>query len=209
MYSIPIRTLAAALAVALAAGTGDASAQNAPVAATPPDALQPGDAVRVEIWKEPELSGHFTVDASGALVLPKLGRLQATSLSAGELVARITEGFLGFLNHTSVQVVPLRRIRILGAVRDPGLFPVEPTMTVGDALALAGGATDAAQPRRMELVRDGQRVTYEITTATRIADAPLRSGDEIYVPERSWLMRNPGFIAAGVGALTLLVTVLR
>jgi protein involved in polysaccharide export with SLBB domain len=202
-----IRTAAAAAALVLF-GVAEASAQSAP-AAGPPNALQPGDAVRVEIWKEPELSGQFTVDATGALVLPKLGSMQATTVSAEDLVARIREGFLGYLNHTSVNVVPLRRIRILGAVRNPGLFPVEPTMTVADALALAGGATEAAQPRKMELVRAGERVTYELTTTTRIADAQLRSGDEIYVPERGWIMRNPGFIAAGIGALTLLITVVR
>jgi polysaccharide export outer membrane protein len=196
------------LALCLAVFAAGADAQSAP-AVDPPDALQPGDAVRVQIWKEPELSGEFTVDADGELVLPKLGRLRATSLPVDVLVERITTEFLAFLNHTSVQVVPLRRVRILGAVRNPGLYPVEPTMTIADALALAGGATDMARSRRMELVRAGERVVYELSATTRIADAPLRSGDQIYVPERSWFLRNPGIIAAGAGALTLLITVLR
>src|SRR6266704_165227 len=40
--------------------------------------IRPGDVVRLRIWREPDLSGEFTVDETGTVVLPKLGAVTIT-----------------------------------------------------------------------------------------------------------------------------------
>jgi len=40
---------------------------------------------------------------------------------------------------------------------------------------------------------------YELNRDALIADTPLRSGDELFVPQRSWLSRNAGLVLAGIG----------
>ena len=103
-----------------------------------------------------------------------------------------------FLQHQSIDVTLLRRVQVLGAVRNPGLYPVDATMTISDALALAGGATSDGRPDRVELVRDGKRIESELGPETRLSGAAIQSGDQLFVPERSWLARNTGLVAAGL-----------
>jgi hypothetical protein len=44
--------------------------------------------------------------------------------------------------------------------------------------------------------------------ATRLADTPIRTGDQLYVPQRSWISRNGGLFAASLSAATTLVVAL-
>jgi protein involved in polysaccharide export with SLBB domain len=97
-------------------------------------------------------------------------------------------------------VVFLRRVQILGAVRNPGLYPLDPTLTVGDALAVAGGTTPDGNPDRLELRRGNVRLPLQINPRTRVADSPIRSGDQLYVPERRWSARNAGILATVIAA---------
>ena len=172
--------------------------------------LIPGDVVRVRVWREPDLSGEFAVDETGAVVLPRLGRVAVAGEPPAALRDRIARGYLAFLNHTSVEVTLLRRVQVLGAVRNPGLYPVDATMTLGDALALAGGTTPQGHPDRVVLVhRDGGGGTV-VSRRTLIGDTPLRSGDQLFVPERSWVTRNTGVVVGMVtAALGLLATIAR
>ena len=48
------------------------------------------------------------------------------------------------------------RVRIGGAVRNPGFFNVDPTLTVSGALAMAGGPTPQGQLDKVWVFRDGE-----------------------------------------------------
>jgi polysaccharide export outer membrane protein len=172
--------------------------------------IRPGDVVRVRIWREPDLSGEFTVDETGTVVLPKLGAWTITGESAGALRADLVRAYEKFLSHSAVEVTVLRRLLVLGAVRNPGLYTVDQTMTVDDGLALAGGATPLGSPNRVELLRHGQKLPVRLTLRTQLGDPSIRSGDQLYVPERSWINRNPGVFVGIVSAVaTTLVLALR
>lgn len=157
--------------------------------------LRPGDVIRLSIWREPELSGEFVIDRSGAVVLPKIGPTAAADFSPDSLEAHLRQEYDRYLRNPSIEIVFLRRINILGAVRSPGLFSVDPTMSLRDVLALAGGVLSNGQQDRIELVRGETRLVTNVSGDTRIADLGLRSGDQLYVPERTWLSRNAGVIA--------------
>ncbi|HEX2092213.1 MAG TPA: polysaccharide biosynthesis/export family protein [Longimicrobiaceae bacterium] len=206
MFSIHRCLVQGLLCLAMLLAPGAASAQSA----GPADPLRPGDMVRLRIWREPELSGDFPVDEDGVVVLPRIGPLRVAGESPARLQERLVGAYQEFLQHNSIDVVLLRRVQVLGAVRNPGLYPLDPTMTISDALALAGGPTSEGRPNRVELVRDGKRVPVKLSTNTRIASSPIRSGDQLFVPERGWLSRNPGIAAAVVtGAISVLVSLVR
>lgn len=164
--------------------------------------LKPGDVVRLKIWREPDLSGDFLVDEHGGVVVPKLGRIQVVGLSPDSLKSQLIDAYSVYLRNPSIEVVLLRRITILGGVRNPGLYPVDPTMTLAEAYALAGGIAPEGKLNEVELVRGGQRTSYKISETTRIADTPLQSGDQLYVPTRSWLSRNTWVVTAAIGTTT-------
>ncbi|HYW05479.1 MAG TPA: SLBB domain-containing protein [Longimicrobium sp.] len=174
------------------------------------DTLRPGDLIRLRIWREPDLSGDFPVNENGAAILPRIGRVQVLDEPTARLQARVIAAYEEFLQHSSIEVVFLRRVQVLGAVRTPGLYPVDPTMTVADAVALAGGATGEGDPRRVELIRGGRRVDVQLSADTRMASSAIQSGDQLFVPERSWLRRNTGLIiGSATGALSLLIALIR
>lgn len=179
-----------------------------PVSQAGEERPRPGDVIRLRIWREPDLSGEFMIDETGEVVLPKLGRMNVTGETARSLETRLVGGYAKFLTHSSIEVALLRRVQVMGAVRNPGLYPVDATMTVADALALAGGAIPTGDPNKVELVRDGKRQAGRLLGSTRIAQSEIRSGDQLYVPERSWLSRNTGVVASGVTAgVSLLIAI--
>jgi protein involved in polysaccharide export with SLBB domain len=168
-------------------------------------ALKPGDVVRLKIWRETDLSGDFLVDERGTVTLPKLGPTQVVGLSPDSLKTQLISSYSVYLRNPAIDVLLLRRITILGGVRNPGLYPVDPTMTLADAYALAGGISPEGKLNEVELVRDNQRTSYKLSGTTRIADTPLRSGDQLYVPTRSWLARNTWVVTAAIGTTTTIM----
>lgn len=191
-----------------------ASAQQSPAAngVSSPDSisvLRPGDVIRLRIWREPDLSGDFPVDPTGVAVLPKIGPTAVTNQFPAALKTKLIAAYAEYLNHPSIEVTFLRRVQVLGAVRNPGLYPVDPTMTIGDAVALAGGATPDGDSKRLALIRNGVKLPHTLSHGTRIADSRIQSGDEIFVPERSWMSRNPGIVATMITATVSLFVALR
>lgn len=168
-------------------------------------ALRPGDAVRLRVWREPDLSGDFPVNESGIVVLPKLGPRRVATEHPDSLKQWILASYSEVLRNPSVEVLLVRRIQVLGAVRNPGLYPVDPTMTVADAIALAGGTTPQGRSNAVELRRQGQRVPGKLAGRLLIGESPIRSGDQIFVPERSWVSRNPGIVMGALGLVTTII----
>lgn len=182
-----------------------AGSASAPVARDTLNLPRPGDMVRLKIWREPDLSGDFSIDETGVVVFPRIGPLRVTTESAGSLREKLINAYKPYLTHTSIDVTLLRRVQVLGAVRNPGLYPVDPTMTIGDAVAVAGGATPQGNPDRLELVRHGKRLSVDLSPGTRIGESQIRSGDQLYVPERNFIARNPIIVGSAIAATASLL----
>jgi polysaccharide export outer membrane protein len=197
---LSLAILATPVGPVAAQSAAGAQAQARPWAEQP---LRPGDIIRLRIVREPEMSGEFPINEEGVAVLPRLGRTPVTGESPRQLEARLVREYSRYLQQPAVEVTLLRRVQVLGAVRSPGLHPVDATMSVSDVLALAGGTTAQGDPDRIELVRGGERIQVRLSANTRIIDSPIQSGDQIYVPERSWFSRNSGIIAAGLTSLLI------
>jgi protein involved in polysaccharide export with SLBB domain len=170
--------------------------------------LRPGDGLRVRVWREPDLSGDFTVDESGVVTLPKLGPIRVGDESVAVLKARIVSSYAKYITQP-VEVTPLLRVRVLGEVRTPGLYKVEPGMTLNDAIALAGGTTSSGRADRVNLIRNGRSVDAVLSPNAVLAESPLQSGDQLFVPERSWMSRNPGILYGAISAVATIVWAFR
>ena len=203
------RPLHLALAFALLAAPVPASAQQeqaVPVNARVNVVLSPGDRVRLKVWREPDLSGDFQVDEDGIVVFPKVGRMYVQQISTDSLKAMLIALYAESLRSPSVEVTVLRRVSVLGSVRAPGLYYIDPTNTVADALALAGGVSPDGKQDQFELIRAGKRLPIKLTQDSRLADSPMQPGDQLWVPERSWLSRNAIVVSAAVTSLAIILT---
>ncbi len=206
-----LRSLIVLLGLAVIGST--LAAQSAPAtdpASETQGVLRPGDQIKLSIWREPDLSGEFQVHEHGEVVFPKIGPMRVTTLSPDSLKRTLLDAYSVYLRNPSIEITLLRRVQVLGAVRNPGLYPVDPTMTLGDVIAKAGGSTPQGNTKKFELRRGSERIRATFTADTRVADTPLRSGDQLFIPERGWLSRNTWVVAAGLSATTtILVAVLR
>lgn len=182
-----------------------------PVAAAP-DAtpLAPGDAIRTTFWREPQMNGEYRVDELGSVLLPLLGARSVQGMVPAQLKSQLAIDYGRQLRSPQdVQIVLLRRVRVLGAVKQPGLYLVDPTMNLGDVIALAGGATPNGKLKDIRITRNGRKIRSDLDERTQVGEQ-LQSGDQILVPERSWFSRQGVFLLAGsISAIGVLVSQLR
>jgi polysaccharide export outer membrane protein len=200
--------------VALVVGTGlslDSAAAQAGTSTSGASAkvvLQPGDRVRLKVWREPDLSGDFDVADDGFVVFPKVGRIDLRQITTDSLTSLLLAGYSGSLRNPSVEITVLRRVNVQGSVRSPGLYYVDPTITVSGALAMAGGISPEGNRNRIELLRGGDSRPIRLVRESRLTDTSLQSGDQLMVRERSWLARNTGFVSAGLTAAAVVFAAL-
>lgn len=173
-------------------------------------AAQPGDKVRVKIYREEELSGEFVVPEDGIVVFPKIGSVSVNKMSTDSLHNLLIAQYSKSLRDPAIEVTVLRRVNVVGSVRSPGFYYADPTVTVKGALALAGGVTPEGNKNKLDLLRAGQHTAVSLSNMGTIADSPVQSGDQVSAPEKSWLSRNTALVVSGVTGLALvLVTIIR
>lgn len=167
--------------------------------------LNPGDLVRVQIWREEDLSGEFLVDESGMVTLPLIGEKRVAGIPIRRLRTELLEAYRVHLRNASINITPLRRINVLGEVARPGLYPVDPTVSLAGVVALAGGATSTGDIRKIRIVRDGTVLMERAGAAETLNTLELRSGDQIFVDRRGWFDRNSTFVVSALLSITGIV----
>jgi protein involved in polysaccharide export with SLBB domain len=158
--------------------------------------LGPGDGLRLRIYREPDLSGEYVVDERGVVVLPKIGEWRVTGIPADSVRGAIRAALRQFLATESIEITPFRRVAVTGAVLKPGLYPVDPSMSVADALILAGGVAPIGKERVVELRMAGAQAGTEISAETRVWDTGAGGTRQLHVPQKPWAQRNGTLLAS-------------
>lgn len=171
--------------------------------------LLPGDAVKIQIWREPDLSGEFIVDEQGVVTFPLLGKRNVTQIPVVQLRDRLTEEYAKELKNPSVTITPLRRVYVMGEVNHPGLYTVDPTISLAGAVALAGGATPLGNLDNLRVVRKGTVILEKVSASSTLSTVDIRSDDQVFVDRRGWFDRNSTFAASALLSIaTLAITLL-
>jgi polysaccharide export outer membrane protein len=171
--------------------------------------LRPGDAVRLEVRDEPTLTAEYPVDVDGLVLLPMVGIVPVAGRAFSDVQRDVLEAFRRELASPVIRLTPVLRIAVLGEVVRPGLIPVDPTLTLADILASAGGLSPSANRSDISLIRDGQRVLTTTAEEVALVRTPLLSGDQIFVGRHSWLQENVSIlVGGGVSVIAALVTAL-
>jgi polysaccharide biosynthesis/export protein len=146
--------------------------------------LRPNDQIRVQVYNEPNISGDYKIDGGGTVSIPLAGRLRAAGLTTAQLERSIVlhvDGSLLKDPHVNVQVSTFSPFFVRGEVKQPGQFQYMPGLTVGDAVAMAGGYTYRADESAAFVRRSGG-AQEEVRTLS--FDTPISPGDNIRIPER-------------------------
>lgn len=178
------------------------AAQNGSVA---PVRLGPGDQIRLEIQDEPELGGEYLVDQEGQVLLPLVGLVQVAGRPFDAVVDELRAAYGRELTGTQIRLIPVLRIAVLGEVRQPGLYPADPTHTTADLIAAAGGITPQGDSEKISVVRDGEVLRAQLDPGSRALERAVRSGDQIIVGRRSWLSENASLVIGSVTSIAVAV----
>ncbi|HEV2277883.1 MAG TPA: polysaccharide biosynthesis/export family protein [Acidobacteriaceae bacterium] len=158
----------------------------------PPDyTIGPGDELRIHVWGQVNFRADVRVQRSGDIYLPQVGEIHVADLPASALdehlraaISRVYKNF-----DLTVEVGQIRAVQVYvaGEARRPGVYTVSSLSTLVDALFASGGPSTSGSLRRIELRRGGATVTAFDLYALLIRgdkskDAPLQSGDVIYIP---------------------------
>jgi polysaccharide export outer membrane protein len=197
------RRLKHLLAAALLLGAPAAQAQSA----GGPQALNPGDQVRIVVWRNPELSGDFTVAANGTLNHPLYREVQVTGIPLSSVEDRLRTFISRYTTNPQFVLLPLVKIIVGGEVRAPNVFSVPPETTIAQALILAGGPSERGKLNSVRLVRDGQTINLDMGRPdSQAASLQVRSGDQILVPRSVNVLRDfVGPTASMVAAIAAIV----
>jgi polysaccharide export outer membrane protein len=184
-----LRVFAAILATAALAGCaappreGQAEAPAPQAVVNAPYRLASGDRLRIIVFGQSDLTNSYSVDGSGAVSMPLIGRVRAQGLTTAELeravAARLRQGYLRDPS-VSIEVECFRPIFVLGGVDAAGQYPYVNGMTVQQAVAAAGGFAPFASQSGADVTRvvDGRPKTFAAPLTY-----PVSAGDTITIAQ--------------------------
>lgn len=171
---------------------------------TPPDSifgenpdyrLGPSDLVTITVYRAPEVSGDYRVDASGNIMLPLAGQTQVQGMTVAEVATHLRQvlGSRYFVNPdvtVTLKEATSQRITVDGSVNAPGVYPLTGRTTLMQAVAMARGANQEANLSRVVVFRqiEGQRMAAAFDLqAIRAAEMedPLVYGSDIIIVDGS------------------------
>ncbi|GFD95568.1 hypothetical protein KUL156_10850 [Alteromonas sp. KUL156] len=141
------------------------------------------DTLQVTVFNEPDLSlGEVRIGTNGTISMPLLGQVEVSGLTVQEIEAKLTLLLLdGYLKKpkVSVGILEYRPFYINGEVENPGSYAYRRGLTVEKAITLAGGFTNRADRKQIELVAEKNK---DITKVVGLK-ASIQPGDVITVNE--------------------------
>ncbi|PZP27778.1 MAG: polysaccharide export protein EpsE [Roseateles depolymerans] len=183
--------------LALALGGAHAHAQTAAPAANAPSEyrLGAGDAVRVLVYQNPDLTLETRVAETGVISFPLIGNVRIGGLSVSAAEQLIADGLRNgnFVKQPQVTIVLLQirgnQASVLGQVNRPGRYPIETTdMRLTDLLATAGGvAPNGADLVVLTGLRGGKAYRLEVDLPSLFSanstanDVLVQNGDVLWV----------------------------
>lgn len=156
--------------------------------------VQPGDVLRISVWKEPELDRQVLVTPDGALSFPLVGAVDARGKTITELQGAIRYALSKFIAEpvvtVSVEEIRGNKVFVLGQVNKPGEFIVNPRVDVMQALSMAGGTTPFASLEDIRILRRSggqlQALSFSYSDVSKgrslAQNILLESGDLVLVP---------------------------
>lgn len=165
-----------------------------------------GDVIQLVMFGKENETYELQVDRNGNVIVPKLGEFNVATKSFSEVKAylanQIKEKVIGVEVSVSLGELRSMRVFVMGEAYKPGSYNVSSLATITQAIFAAGGVTDIASLRRIQLKRAGKLVdTLDLYDLMLKGDASkdlrLQPGDVVLIPtlEKSFsvdgLVRRP------------------
>lgn len=176
-------------------------AQN-PSALTP-YRIQPGDALDIKFFYNPELNESVTVRPDGYISLQLVNEVSVAGLEPRQVNEMLTERYSRELKKPVVTVIVKsfagQRVYVGGEVGQQGLLAMPSGLTALQAVMQSGGFKNTAQPSETLVIRkgpDNRPIPVRVDLSTMLSgsangqDFRLQPDDVVYVPKSSIAQAN-------------------
>jgi polysaccharide biosynthesis/export protein len=158
--------------------------------------IGPADVLRIQVWRQPELSVEVPVRPDGKISVPLANDVQAAGLTTDEVRETIAKALTDYVTAPDVTVmvreIRSKNVQVVGEVMRPVAVPLVNDMRILDVIAIAGGFSPYADKSDIRVLRpnpDGTVVEYRFNYNKFLrGKAPggnmrLQPGDAIVVPD--------------------------
>ena len=189
-----MRIPALSLALAVLAAPSVLRAQSP--AAPPATTLEPGDTVRIMVWRKPEFSGDFVIGQDGTITHPLYRALKIGGVPIPQAEENIRRFLSQYDQNPQFVMEPLISVSVSGEVPRPAVFAVQPKTSIAEAVARAGGTNQYGRRSRVRVFRTepgGSRRELYVNLqdpSDAVAQAPVHSGDQIIVDRKTSFFKD-------------------
>jgi len=152
--------------------------------------LSYGDELELLLFGNENKLINLRVDLSGEVLIPEVGTVSLLNLSIEEaeqkVRALLSKNFIGTSSSLAVKKPSSRKVNIIGLVKEPGTYIVNPFITLIEALKYAGGLEDNASLRNIKIVnQNGEHRNIDLydflIDGNPLSNINLRNGDTVVV----------------------------
>ena len=200
LFKRPLLEMAATVALVCATGVGLVGVTGLVTTAQAAEQndyiLGPGDAVRISVYQNPDLSLEARLNEGGTISYPLLGNVKLGGISVSDAEKKIASGLKdgNFIKQPQVSILLIgataNQVSVLGLVGKPGRYPlVAGSNKLSEVMAMAGGITQGAGSDIVVVsgVREGKPFRKEVDFTKVFAssgtepDFTLQNGDTLFV----------------------------
>ena len=166
--------------------------------------IQTSQAVRVVVWRKPEMSGDFIVGPDGTITHPLYRAVRVGGVPFGTAEVNVRNFLARFEQDPQFVVEPLVRVAVSGEVGRAQVFAVRPETSIADAVAQAGGPIQFANRNQVRVLRQetGGRqrelVVSLLDAEGTAAKIRVHSGDQIVVDRKRSFFKDILVPALGI-----------
>ena len=145
----------------------------------------------------------MNVKLDGTILFPELGAISVVGLSLKDVKAKleqlIEQSYIGVNIDISIQNLSAKKITIVGAVKTPGTYLINPFSTITGALAYSGGVSEIGSLRDIKLIRNNEEIfsfdLYDLLVrGDRSKDVTLEAGDTLLIKAASQFVEINGAV---------------
>lgn len=159
-----------------------------------------GDAININVWRNPEVSFSVPVRPDGKITTPLVEDLQAAGKTSTQLARDVEKALEKYIQQPVVTVIVTsfvgpysQQVRVIGQAAKPQALPYRQGMSLMDVLIAVGGITDFAAGNKANIIRTvgGQQQTLGVRLQDLLRDGDITAnvavmpGDVLVIPE-SW-----------------------
>ena len=144
---------------------------------------------------------NLNVKLDGTILFPELGAISVVGLSLKDVKDKLSQlieqSYIGVNIDISIQNLSAKKITIVGAVKTPGTYLINPFSTITGALAYSGGISEIGSLRDIKLIRNNEEIfsfdLYDLLIrGDRSKDLTIEAGDTLLINAASQFVEISG-----------------